>query len=63
MQCCKLGISCDGATLYCTTKPCNFCMRLLINAGVTIIIYTEDYNDDLTDQLALECGILMIKIS
>lgn len=62
MQCCKLGISCDGATLYCTTKPCNFCMRLLINAGVKIIIYIEDYNDSLTDQLALECGILMIQI-
>ena len=62
MQCSKLGISCDGATLYCTTKPCNFCMRLLINAGVKIIIYIEDYNDDLTDKLALECGILMIKI-
>ncbi len=62
MQCCKLGISCDGATLYCTTKPCNFCMRLLINAGVKIIIYIEDYNDNLTDKLALECGILMIQI-
>ena len=63
MQCCKLGVSCDGATLYCTTKPCNFCMRLLINAGIQSIFYIEDYNDDLTDKLALECGILMVKLS
>ena len=61
MQCCNQGISCDNAELYCTTKPCNFCMRLLINAGVKKITYIEDYNDYLTEELAKECGIELKK--
>lgn len=61
MQCCKLGVSCDGAILYCTTKPCNFCMRLLINAGIQKIIYIDDYNDNFTDKLAFACDIKLIK--
>lgn len=36
-------------------------MRLLINAGITKIIYIEDYNDNLTNELAKECGIKIIK--
>jgi deoxycytidylate deaminase len=36
-------------------------MRLLINAGIKEIIYIEDYNDSLTDELAKECGIKLIK--
>ncbi len=61
MQCCKQGISCNDAVLYCTTKPCNFCMRLLINAGIKKIIYIEDYNDSLTNELATKCNIELIK--
>lgn len=61
MQCCNQGISCNDAELYCTTKPCNFCMRLLINAGVKKITYIEDYNDSLTEELAKECGIELKK--
>lgn len=61
MQCCNQGISCEGAELYCTTKPCNFCMRLLINAGIKKIIYIDDYNDSLTEELAKECDIKLIK--
>lgn len=61
MQCCNQGISCNNAELYCTTKPCNFCMRLLINAGIKKIIYIDDYNDPLTDELAETCDIKLIK--
>jgi dCMP deaminase len=32
-----------GATLYCTHEPCYDCMRLLINAGISRIIYKREY--------------------
>ena len=61
VQCAKLGISCEGAELYTTLFPCNFCMRLLINAGIKKITYIDDYNDVLSKQLAANCGIEIIQ--
>ena len=45
----RFGISTEGATLYCTTKPCNVCAKLIINAGIKEVIYSDDYPDYLTD--------------
>ena len=32
-----------GATLYCTHEPCHNCMNVLVNAGVSSIIYKHEY--------------------
>ncbi len=41
--CARNGISCRGAKLYCTTFPCHVCMKHLIAAGITKIVYIEPY--------------------
>ena len=33
----------EGATVYSTTHPCADCLKLLIMAGVTEIVYRDDY--------------------
>lgn len=33
----------EGSSIYCTDYPCSFCMRSLINAGITKIFYKRDY--------------------
>lgn len=38
------GVSIKDASLYCTTKPCLPCYKLLINAGIKKIYYIEDYS-------------------
>lgn len=38
------GISTDGATLYCTHRPCLACTKILINAGIREIVFRQEYD-------------------
>ncbi len=42
-QCAKRGVPLDGATIYCTHKPCITCIRLLESAGVEHVVWNIDY--------------------
>ena len=57
IQAAKLGISIDGATLYCTHQPCSVCARIIINAGIRRVVYQEGYPDDFTLELFDEAGV------
>jgi dCMP deaminase len=37
------GVSIEGATLYCTHQPCSLCAKMLKNAKIKRIVYTESY--------------------
>ena len=39
------GISTEDTTLICTMSPCQLCMRMLINCGITKVITRELYKD------------------
>lgn len=41
----KSTMSCSGAELYTTTCPCFECAKLIIQAGITKVYYSEDYRD------------------
>lgn len=45
------GVSIKGATLYCTNLPCVICTKMLINAGITRVVYEEGYADLLARQM------------
>lgn len=45
------GVSVNGAKLYCTTRPCSICTKMIINAGITEVVYMEDYQDPLAIEL------------
>lgn len=45
------GVSTSDSTLYTTAKPCFRCEAFLINAGVTNVIYLEDYDDGHNNRL------------
>ena len=57
IQAAKHGTNIDGATLYCTTMPCIICTKMLINAGISSVIYGEGYADDLAREMIAESGI------
>lgn len=61
LQCAKVGVSCEGATLYVTTFPCVNCMKAIINSGINTIIYLEDYEAPLSKKLASLRGIDCLK--
>jgi len=62
IQAARHGISIAGSTLYCTTQPCVTCTKMLINAGVTHILYIEGYADELSRQMLDEAGIEVHKV-
>ena len=58
-QAAKLGISLDGATLYCTHQPCSICAKLMVNSGIRRVVYREGYPDPFTLEILNEAGILL----
>ena len=57
VQAAKLGVSIDGATLYCTHQPCSMCCKMIINSGIKRVIYKEGYPDPFTLELFAEAGV------
>jgi dCMP deaminase len=60
IQAARHGVNIDGSTLYCTTMPCIICTKMLINAGITRVVYGEGYADDLAREMISETGIKVI---
>ena len=58
------GTSVRDAVIYCTTRPCSICTKMIINAGIQEIIYIEEYADDLAAELLKEStlSIRQVKI-
>jgi dCMP deaminase len=45
MKCAKHGTSCKEATLYLTMSPCKECSKLIHQAGISRVVYHEDYHN------------------
>ena len=43
-QAAKLGVSIDGATVYCRMTPCRVCAMLLINCGIKRVVCERRYH-------------------
>ncbi len=51
LQAASIGVPCEGATMYVTCQPCNTCAKMIINAGITRVIYEGDYPDPFSLEL------------
>ena len=58
----KQGLSLQNSTVYCTHQPCSICLKILINAGVTRVIYKNPYPDAFSKQIADEVGFEIVQI-
>ena len=57
IQAARHGIAVDGATLYCTNHPCTKCLQMLINAGISSVVYAEGYPDPECKRVAALGGV------
>ena len=57
IQAAKLGISIEGATLYCTHQPCILCAKMIVNSGIARVIYGEGYPDEFSLEIFREAGV------
>ena len=55
----KSANNCDGSTLYITAAPCIECSKLIIQAGIRRVVYSEDYRSEeglnLLRRVGIEC--------
>ena len=59
IQAAKLGISIDGATLYCTHYPCTICAKMIVNSGIKRVVFLHPYPDDFSGTILSEGGVLV----
>ena len=59
IQAAKLGISIDGATIYCTHQPCSVCAKMIVNVGIKRVIYERPYPDPFSLEFFNEAGVVL----
>lgn len=57
IQAAKLGVSIEGATLYCTHQPCVVCAKMIVNSGIVRVVYEEGYPDEFAVEMLKEGGV------
>lgn len=57
IQAAKLGVSIEGATLYCTHQPCIICAKMIVNSGIGRIVYEKGYPDAFSLEIIAESGV------
>lgn len=61
IQAARVGCSVEGCTLYCTHQPCVICAKIIINSGISRVVYKDGYPDDFSMQLFKEANVLVEK--
>lgn len=51
-----------GATLYLTLSPCKDCSKLILQAGITRLVYSQAYKDDSGLQFLEKAGVEIVHI-
>lgn len=58
----KSNHNCDGATLYLTLSPCKECSKLVVQAGITRLVYMNGYKDDSGLRFLESAGVEVVQI-
>jgi dCMP deaminase len=54
--------NCKGATLYLTHSPCKDCSKLVLQSGITRLVYQEAYKDTSGIDFLKSAGLEVLKI-
>ena len=63
VQAAKHGINIDNSTIYTTASPCWYCFRLIANAGITRICFSELYRDNRIIEYSEKTGIELVDLT
>jgi len=61
VQAARVGCSVEGCTMYCTHQPCVICAKIIINSGITRVVYEQGYPDEFSLRLFEEAGVKLEK--
>ena len=57
IQAATLGQSIEDGSIYITHQPCVICAKMIVNAGISRVVYEEGYPDDFARQIFAESGV------
>ena len=58
----KSANNCDGATLYVTTSPCMECSKLIIQAGIRRVVFSEKYHNTEGLDILAKVGVELVHL-
>jgi dCMP deaminase len=58
----KSNNSSEGATLYVTSSPCLECSKLIIQAGIKRVVFSESYRINDGVDLLERAGVVVVKV-
>jgi dCMP deaminase len=61
-QAAKKGIKTEGASLYCTTFPCQVCAKLIAESGIKNLYYLEGYSQLDGENVLKGKGVKIIQV-
>lgn len=63
LSCAKHGISCQDTILFCTMSPCPTCAIMIIQAGISIVVYDEVYRISDGIDILKRSGIIVFSMN
>ncbi|MBI3734742.1 MAG: cytidine/deoxycytidylate deaminase family protein [Chloroflexi bacterium] len=63
LQSARHGISVAGGTIYVTHQPCLTCAKMLINAGIVRVVYTQAYLDPIAQEFLTQAGVELVRMN
>ncbi|MHB8098100.1 MAG: deoxycytidylate deaminase [Sulfuricurvum sp.] len=55
--CAKHGIPTNNTTIYITHSPCKQCAKLIVQSGISEVVYSQDYKDSDGLNFLTECSV------
>ncbi|MDY5625835.1 MAG: deaminase [Eubacteriales bacterium] len=47
--------------MYCTHQPCVICAKMIVNSGISRVVYGEGYPDEFSLEIFKEAGVELTK--
>ncbi|MDO8585484.1 MAG: cytidine/deoxycytidylate deaminase family protein [Armatimonadota bacterium] len=63
VQAALYGVSTRGSTLYCTHQPCSLCAKMLINAGISRVVFEGEYPDGFSLEMLEAVEIQIVRFA
>ncbi|MBI5804464.1 cytidine/deoxycytidylate deaminase family protein [candidate division TA06 bacterium] len=57
IQAATFGVPLQGASIYITHFPCVLCSKMIINAGIKRIVYSQGYPDQMSQDILKEAKL------
>jgi len=63
VQAAYFGVSIKDASMYITMSPCSVCAKMIVNAGISSVIYESGYPDELALEVLSEGKVQVRKLA